>query len=62
MAETAGSEALEPLTLSKAKHYPDWLQWERGILEELATLQAAGTWRLEEAPPGANIIGCKWVF
>ena len=29
---------------------------------ELATLKAAGTWILEEAPPGANIIGSKWVF
>jgi Reverse transcriptase (RNA-dependent DNA polymerase) len=25
-------------------------------------LKAAGTWRLEEALPGANIIGSKWVF
>jgi hypothetical protein len=28
----------------------------------LATLEAAGTWVLEEPPPGANIIGFKWVF
>jgi hypothetical protein len=32
------------------------------IEEELSTLKAAGTWRLEEAPPRANIIGSKWVF
>ena len=44
MAETAESEALELLTLSEAKRRPDWLQWECGILEELVTLQAAGTW------------------
>ena len=25
-------------------------------------MKAAGTWKLEEAPPGANIIGSKWVF
>ena len=25
-------------------------------------LKAAGTWKLEEAPLGANIIGSKWVF
>ena len=25
-------------------------------------MKAAGTWRLKEAPPGANIIGSKWVF
>jgi Reverse transcriptase (RNA-dependent DNA polymerase) len=62
MAETADSEALEPRTLAEAKRRPDWLQWEKAILEELATLKAAGTWILEEPPPGANIIGSKWVF
>ena len=25
-------------------------------------MNAAGTWRLEEALPGVNIIGCKWVL
>lgn len=62
LAETADSEALEPRTLAEAKRRPDWLQWEKAILEELATLKAAGTWVLEEPPPGANIIGSKWVF
>ena len=61
-AETADAEALEPRMLAEAKRRPDWPQWEKAIQEELATLNAAGTWRLEEAPPGANIIGCKWVF
>jgi hypothetical protein len=59
MAETTDSEALEPQTLAEARRRPDWLQWEQAILEELATLKAAGTWVLEEAPPGANIIGSK---
>jgi hypothetical protein len=48
--------------LSEAKCHPDWLQWEKAIQEELATLKATGTWVLEEAPPGANIIRSKWVF
>jgi hypothetical protein len=61
-AETADTEAMEPRTLAEAKRRPDWPQWERAIEEELATLKAASTWRLEEAPPGANIIGSKWVF
>ena len=43
MAETANAEGLEPQTLAEAKHRPDWLQWEKAILEELATLEAAGT-------------------
>lgn len=32
------------------------------IDKELATLEAAETWVLEEPPPGANIISSKWVF
>ena len=31
-------------------------------MEELETLKAAGTWRLEDAPPRANIISSKWVL
>jgi Reverse transcriptase (RNA-dependent DNA polymerase) len=61
-AEVADVEAMEPCTLTEAKGRPDWPLWEKAIEEELATLKAAGTWRLEEALPGANIIGSKWVF
>jgi hypothetical protein len=61
-AETADAEAIEPRTLAEAKHRPDWPLWEKAIEEELATLKKAGTWKLEKAPPGANIIGSKWVF
>jgi transposase InsO family protein len=60
--ETADAEALEPRTLAEAKRRPEWPLWEKAIEEELATLKAAGTWRLEAAPPGANVIGSKWVF
>ena len=61
-AETADAEALEPRTLAEAKCRPEWPLWEKAIEEELTTIKTAGTWRLEEAPPGANIIGSKWVF
>src|SRR6266702_1733812 len=61
-AETAEAEALEPRTLAEAKRRPDWPLWENAIAEELATLKTAGTWRLEESPPRANVIGSKWVF
>ena len=61
-ADTADSEALEPHMLAGVKRRPDWPLWEKAIEEELATLEAAGTWELEEAPPGANVVGSKWVF
>lgn len=62
VAEIAAAEAIEPCTLAEAKRRPDWPLWEKAINEELATLRAAGTWRLEEPPPGANVIGSRWVF
>jgi hypothetical protein len=61
-AETTNSEALEPQSLSEAKSRPDWKLWEKAIEEELETLRAAGTWKLEEAPEGVNVVGSKWVF
>jgi hypothetical protein len=62
VAETADAEALEPRTLAEARRRPKWPHWEKAILEELETLKAAGTWRLEDAPPRANIISSKWVL
>ena len=61
-AETADAEALEPHTLTEAKCRLDWARWVKVIEEELATLNAAGTWRLEEALPDTNVIRSKWVF
>jgi reverse transcriptase-like protein len=62
LTETTNAEALEPQSLTEARRRPNWLLWKKAIQDELATLKAAGTWRLEEAPPNANIIGSKWVF
>jgi hypothetical protein len=62
VAEIRGAEGLEPLNLKEAKSRSDWLLWEKGIKEELGTLKKAGTWVLVDAPPGANIVGSKWVF
>jgi len=61
-AETADAEALEPCILAEAKCRPDWPHWKKAIEEELAMLKKAGTWRLEDALPRANIIGLKWVL
>jgi hypothetical protein len=61
-AKVADAEAMELHMLAESKHRPDWPLWEKAIEEELATLKAASTWRLEEALPRANIIGSKWVF
>jgi Reverse transcriptase (RNA-dependent DNA polymerase) len=61
-AEVSEAEALEPRTLAEARTRSDWPLWEKAIQEELDTLHKAGTWSLEEAPPGVNVVGSKWVF
>jgi hypothetical protein len=61
-AVTGVSEALEPRSLAEAKRGADWPLWEKAIHEELATLQRAETWKLVDAPQGANVVGSKWVF
>ena len=62
VVDVTDAEALEPKSLAEAKRRPDWVEWERGIHEELKTLEEAGTWRLENPPADANIVGSKWVF
>ena len=59
---TGVSEALEPRMLAEAKRGGDWPLWEEAIKDELATLDRAGTWKLVDAPKGANVVGSKWVF
>ena len=61
-AVVSDAEALEPRTLKEARAWLDWPLWEKAIEEELEMLHVAGTWVLEDAPPGANIVSSKWVF
>jgi hypothetical protein len=60
--EMSEAEGLDPSSLADAKCRPDWLDWEKAIHEELTVLQDAKTWVLVDPPPGANIVGSKWVF
>ena len=61
-AEIREIEALEPRNLTEARSRPDWPLWEKAIKDELGQLEAAGTWKLVDAPEGTNIVGSKWVF
>jgi len=46
VAEMSEAEGLEPCSLAEVKCGPDWLFWEKAILEELKMLEEAGTWKL----------------
>lgn len=61
-AHIADAEGLDPCSIQEAQRRPEWLHWQEVILEEVCTLEAHGTWRLEQPPPGANIVSCCWVF
>ena len=59
--EMSEAEGLDLSSLADMKCHPDWLDWEKAIHKELTVLQDVKTWVLMD-PPGANIVGSKWVF
>jgi hypothetical protein len=46
----------------EARRRPDWPKWEEAIQIELDNLKQSGTYQLVKRPPGANIVGSKWVL
>jgi len=38
------------------------LQWTQAMNDEYRALITNGTWTLTSLPPGANLVGCKWIF
>ena len=52
----------EPRTLAEALASPDATKWKRAWDSEVESLQANGTWVLEELPADRKAIGCRWVF
>ncbi|BBG95385.1 RmlC-like cupins superfamily protein [Prunus dulcis] len=53
------SAVKEPTSYVQAAHDP---QWRHAMTQELAALEANGTWTLQSLPPGKKPIGCKWVY
>ena len=63
MSTTMWSESSEPRNYQEAVNHPLYgKEWEFAISEEYESLMKNGTWELVEAPPGRNIVTCKWVF
>jgi len=52
----------DPQTMSEAKSFDDWPEWEKAIKIELDQLERFGTWTLVDCPNGAMPIPNKWVF
>ena len=49
----------EPQSYKVASKFSQWVQ---AMDEEFSTLQRQKTWSLVLAPPGVNLVGCKWVY
>ena len=63
MSTTMWSESMEPQNYQEAINHPLYKkEWELAIKEEYESLMSNGAWELVEAPPGRNIVTCKWVF
>lgn len=63
MSTTMWSESAEPSNYQEAVSHPLYRkEWELAIREEYEALMKNGAWELVEAPPGWNIVTCKWVF
>jgi hypothetical protein len=52
----------EPATVKEALDSPNATDWEQAMNEEMASLDANGTWELVPLPSGAKPIPCKWIF
>jgi hypothetical protein len=51
-----------PKTLKQAEASSFSEEWREARFKELSRLEEMDTWELVEPPPGANILGTKWVF
>ena len=54
-----------PATFKEAMQSSERLQWRAAMDQEMASCEAAQTWRERrraDLPRGANVIRCKWVF
>ena len=51
-----------PLSLKEAQRSEHASEWMEACSKELESIHEMGTWELVDPPPGANILGSKWVF
>ena len=52
----------EPSTIEEALQSPQAVEWQQAMAEEMASLAANETWKLEQLPAGVQPVPVKWVF
>lgn len=53
---------LDPKSFKQAISSSARKEWINAMQEELASIEACGTWTLEDLPVGRKAVGSKWVF
>jgi hypothetical protein len=56
------TEPFEPKSLRQAKNDPRWLEWEKGMTEEIQSLKQNKTWELVDPPNHRRVLSGKWIF
>ena len=59
---SATSIVSDPASYEEALRSPDAPKWTQACAEEYGAHHDIGTWTLVVPPPGANVIGSRWVF
>lgn len=55
-------EPFEPKSLRQTKSDPRWLEWEKGMGEELQSLKQNKTWEMVDPPKDRRVLSGKWIF
>ena len=62
IAASSQLSARPPSTHVEALAGVNGLDWLSSMRDELGAMSEFGVWRLVPEPPGAQVVGCKWVF
>lgn len=52
----------DPVTVTEALDGPEKDQWRAAMVQEYESFIENDAWQVVDAPEGANIVECKWVF
>jgi hypothetical protein len=59
---SSADEDIDPVSLEEALHGPDWEEWRRAMKEELEQIEKMGTWEIQAAPIGVNLVKSRFVL
>ncbi|KAG5897613.1 hypothetical protein JTB14_028881 [Gonioctena quinquepunctata] len=58
----SGDVDVDPANVDEALSGPEKEQWRQAMKEEYQSFMDNEAWEITEAPDGANVVDCKWVY